>query len=66
MLIDCILDRKDGEEYDYCNGHYNDIAELLDNGTEKQIKQALCDYIKSEGYSLEICDYINSVNWLND
>lgn len=75
MLIDIILDRKDGDEYNpkelynYCQDSvfqfYRKVAEVMDNGTEEQIKELLCSYIKEEMYNPNICDYINSVNWLD-
>ncbi len=77
MLIDLILDRRAGdrysakEMYDYCNeeyialGWYKDVVYAMDYGTEKDVKKALCDYIMGE-YNPEICDYVNSVNWLED
>ena len=42
-----------------------DITRALDEGTEADVKQALCDYIIKGGYNPEICDYINSVEWLD-
>ena len=75
MIIDEILDRKDGagydpkEFYDYVShslGTLNaeDIASALDSGTEADVKKALCEYVKLGEYNPAICDYINSVNWL--
>jgi hypothetical protein len=72
MLIDEILDRRDGKKYkakdfyNYCmkDEIYHDVAEALDNGEEKDIKKILCKYIMKEHYNPFICDYINSVNWL--
>lgn len=74
MVIDLILDRKDGwdtyepaEFYRECMC-YGDVAEkitmAMDYGTEAQVKKALCDYIEQNGYNQAICDYINSVPWL--
>lgn len=75
MLVDIILDRKAGERYNaremylYCQDSvfpfYRKVAEVMRNGTEEQIKELLCSYIKEEMYNPNICDYINSVNWLN-
>ena len=73
MIIDLILDRKDGDAYTpkqfYCDvmsygsiGNYISIA--MDNKEEKDVKHSLCDYIIRNGYSLDITDYIFSVNWL--
>lgn len=79
MLIDLILDRFDGAEYD-AREFYNEVsaygdslgpqyiavARALDGGEEKDVKQELCEYVRCGGYNEEICDYINSVNWLSD
>ena len=73
MIIDKILDRKDGELYkasdfylDCLNyGRTGDkITRALDGGTENDVKKALCDYIIENDYNPKICDYINSVEWL--
>ena len=73
MVIDYILDRKDGygydvkEFYDACMAYEEfDIARALDGGTEKDVKKALCDYVIYNDYSKSICKYINSENWLDD
>jgi len=42
------------------------IASALDSGTEQDVKRTLCEYITVNDYNLEICDYINSVEWLQD
>lgn len=73
MIIDLILDRKDGENYtpkQFYNDVMNygkigfDIAEALDSGEEKDVKEKLCQYVIDNDYNEEICKYINSVNWL--
>jgi hypothetical protein len=75
MIIDLILDRKDGKEYNpkefYNNvSKYADdlkdynIPEMMDHGTEEQVKKSLCDYIIAYNYNNKIIDYINSVNWI--
>lgn len=77
MIIDEILDRKDGASYnpqdfyDYVSQQLDvlnskDIATALDSGTEEDVKKALCEYIKLGEYNPAICDYINSVNWLEE
>ena len=73
MVIDYILDRKDGygydvkEFYDACMVYEEfDIARALDGGTEKDVKKALCDYVIYNDYPKSICKYINSENWLDD
>jgi hypothetical protein len=73
MIIDLILDRKDGEAYsprEFYNavmgygkvGHL--ITEMMDEGTELDVKAALCRYIVDNGYNEKICEYVISVNWL--
>ena len=71
MVVDCILDRKDGSPYnprefyqDMLAYEADDISRAMDEGTEEDVKIALCDYIKFNDYNPAICDYINSVNWL--
>ena len=75
MIIDLILDRKDGEAYsprEFYNavmeygkvGHL--ITEMMDEGTELEVKAALCRYIVDNGYDNKICEYIISVNWICD
>ena len=74
MIIDLILDRKDGRPYDarefymnalpYFEGETNEICDALDNWENHDVKSALCDYIKGNEYNPDICDYINSVEWI--
>jgi len=73
MIVDLILDRKDGIEYNpeqfYSDAmQYGEVADeitrALDSGTETDVKKALCKYIKDNKYSSSICDYINSVSWI--
>ena len=73
MVIDYILDRKDGygydvkEFYDACMAYEEfDIARALDSGTEKDVKKALCNYVIDNDYPKSICKYINSENWLEE
>lgn len=78
MLIDAILDRRDDRNdgiynynpkrfYDYINGFgiesYDRVAHAMDEGTEEDVKKALCDYIDTE-YPAHIKDFVNSVDWL--
>lgn len=73
MIIDLILDRKDGQKYNpkifytsvmqYGEIGWN-IAEALDNGNEKTIKEAISKYITDNEYNPKIIDYIKSVKWL--
>jgi hypothetical protein len=72
MLVDFILDRREGIEYDprelydYCQEEeaYWGVARALDGGTEEDIRGELCGYILGNGYNPEICEYICSVDWL--
>jgi SOS response regulatory protein OraA/RecX len=76
MIIDLILDRKDGHEYKakefyddvmaYEEGTDYKISRALDGGTEKDVKRELCDYIIRNNYNPKICNYINRVTWLED
>lgn len=76
MIIDLILDKKDGLNYDP-KEFYNDvliyentfnfepkISLALDYGENSDVQKALCEYIEDNDYNPEIKDYINSVNWL--
>ena len=74
MIIDLILDRKDGREYNHydfyiaCMGYgriADDITRAMDCGTEEDVKKALCAYIEKNEYNPLICDYIQKLNWLN-
>lgn len=77
MIIDCILDRRDGEAYGakysahefYMSvmrygeiGH--GITAAMDYGEEKDVRRELCDYILRNEYNPEICEYVNSRNWI--
>ncbi len=75
MIIDVILDRKNGRpynSYDVLKYIYDEamlfkfdyIIDALDYGDEIHIKRALCKYIDTQGYDPAIKDYINYVNWL--
>ena len=76
MIIDLILDRKDGNEYNAREFYYEvleyestcisdrEISRAMDGGTEQDVKKALCDYVINQRYNDGICTYINSVNWL--
>lgn len=75
MIIDLILDRKDGVAYDK-NKFYrmvrdydvqpfsNNITYMMDFFGENLVKRALCEYVIGCKYNPSICDYINSVEWL--
>lgn len=75
MIIDLILDRKEGKKYnvnefaDMVSKYNTDLADYriinaLGMGTEERVKEELCNYVVGYGYSDKICDYIKSVNWL--
>jgi len=73
MIIDKILDRKDGDKYTPHQFYRDvmgygeigfDIARAMDAGTEDDVKIAVCKYIIENDYNLEICKYIKSVDWL--
>lgn len=77
MIIDLILDRKAGDAYNprdfYCHVlDYRDIwpeisdpiTKAMDEKPEQVVKFELCRYVIENGYNPEICDYINSVDWL--
>lgn len=78
MIIDIILDRKDGAIsydaskhlkaiYDYAtDAHMSDLAAAVDGGTEDDIKAALMRYITACGYPAALLDYIASVRWTDD
>lgn len=76
MIIDLILDRKDGlaynpisfynscKRYEKSFGFHFSISRAMEGGVEQKVKHLLCEYIFSQGYNPEICDYVNSVNWM--
>lgn len=78
MIIDLILDRKDGFGYnarqfyndcmDYCeifNFDYG-IPRALDGWENEDVQRELCKYIIENDYNPAICEYVNSVDWLHD
>lgn len=76
MIIDLILNRKDGETYNAKNAYnyvteqeslFNDefpISRAFDSGNNKDIQNALSKYILDSGYNPEIIKYIKSVEWI--
>lgn len=77
MIIDLILDRKDGAGYtprdfymevmQYGRAFPNlahPITMAMDAGNEQDVKTALCNYIDECDYNPQIKNYINSQNWL--
>lgn len=75
MLIDAIVERRMGVPYSsvefFCylwqweNGWYSDVLAAMCSGKERDVKRSLCAYILDGGYNEELCDYINSVDWLD-
>lgn len=83
MLIDLILDRKDGEEsgepysaaafYRAMLPYQSEFPDIImpitrafDNGTEEEVKLALCRYIVEQGYNGLLCGFICNREWLRD
>lgn len=78
MIIDLILDRKNGATYnaeDFYRdiiGYENifelshDISVALDFGSNEDVQQALCKYIDDHNYNPDLKQYICSVNWIID
>ena len=40
------------------------ITRAMDSGTEEDVKRELCLYVINNEYNPELCEYINSRNWL--
>lgn len=78
MIIDIILDRRDGAIdytaathlkaiYDYAtDAHMSELATAVDSGNEDDVKAALMCYISTCGYPLDLLDYIARVRWTDD
>ncbi len=78
MIIDLILDRKDGCPYnahefyndirDYerlgVGTHGEDISIAMDYGDNRDVQRVLCQYVKRNGYPTDIEDYIRSQVWV--
>lgn len=77
MLIDVILDRRDGCHYTpeelkyeafesaFANDVYKDVQKAVKSGDEAKVKEELVKYTKNnECYSPKLEEYINSVTWL--
>lgn len=76
MIIDLILDRKEGKTYypidfyravrEYENNFdiTTEISRAMDYHSDKHIKNALSEYIKTNGYNEDLIDYVNSKGWL--
>lgn len=76
MIIDAILDVKDGCGYD-ARKFYNYVSEsesfffsdwpisrAMDGGTNEDVQRELCAYIDANGYNPEIKLFINKFNWI--
>lgn len=80
MIVDAILDRRDGASYDYgefkyihdcaVDCGYSYLAEACDYGSNEDIAEALIKYLKENDYisdnklSYELIEWIKSVNWV--
>lgn len=77
MIIDLILDRKDGKPYNPTYFYeevkeYGEvwpeiakpILEAMESGESGEVRLALCRYIDEQGYNPIIKNYIRRVNWL--
>ena len=76
MVIDMILDRMDGAKYSPFDFYRyalaeSDIFDVFDGITkamvscsEEDVKRELKKYVIEQGYNPEICNYIDSVSWL--
>lgn len=74
MVVDAILDRRAGVEWDFSCLKYmydtavffdfTDLARAIDSGEEVDVKRELGRYIDRGGYNPEIKNYIQSVEWL--
>lgn len=73
MLIDQILDRRDGcrysakELYYYCmesiNPHCQAVSAALDSNDDEAVKRALISYLLYGLYPLDIINFVLSVKW---
>jgi len=71
MIIDLILDRRDGHKIDLRDLYDNAVdfefwklANAIDNGENEDIQRELCNYIDDNGYPQEIKGFINKTDWL--
>lgn len=78
MIIDSILDRKDGRHYcahDFyievrryerlgVGTHGDDISIAMDYGDNRDVQHVLCQYIQRNGYQTDIEDYVKSQIWV--
>ena len=75
MIIDRILDRKDGCKYSARDFYWDclhygrvgdGISRAMDYGEELDVKAAICKYIIDNEYNPDICGYVWSVEWLKE
>lgn len=79
MIIDLILDRKDGSPYNAREFYWDvlqyesifdfdcyGISRAMDYGTNKDVQNALCKYIREQQYNPNICDYVKTQDWLQE
>lgn len=74
MIIDAILDRKDGLPYTEKEARYiynqatffgmDYLARAFDIGTNEDCQKALAKYIDDNEYNESIKNYVFSVNWV--
>lgn len=78
MIIDLILDRKNGKQYSAYDfyleirkyerlgvgTHGEDISFSMDYGDNKDVQRVLCQYIRRNGYPADIESYIISQVWV--
>ena len=76
MIIDAILDVRDGHGYDarefyeyvseseaFFNSDWP-ISRAMDGGKNEDVQRELCAYIDANGYNPEIKLFINKFNWI--
>lgn len=78
MIIDLILDRKEGKQYSAYDFYLEvrkyerlgvdtrgeDISFAMDYGDNKDVQRVLCQYIRRNGYPADIESYIISQVWV--
>ena len=75
MIIDAILDRRDGEEYNGKSKNYmmesaemygmELLAEAFRSNSDYQIKKELINYLIENEYDIYLAHYILSVKWVD-
>ena len=74
MIIDEILDYKDNAtnkidiQYIYDEAkifNFDYIINAIDNGNNKDIQNAICEYIKNNNYNLDICDFVKTIKFVD-